>query len=119
MGAGRNQPTTIVGTRLLNLCTHFGLILTNTLHKIQTRDIFTYQEPNTREWGIIDYIAIRRRHRDLFCRMKVLRGARKIHPMDHHLIHAVMKLWRQPQPREVGRKGRKINRRPQLDVSKS
>ena len=47
---GRNRPTTMAGTRLLNLCTHFGLILTNTLHKIRTRDIFTYQELNTRKW---------------------------------------------------------------------
>ena len=30
------------------LCTHFRLILTNTLHKIWTHDIFTYQQPNTR-----------------------------------------------------------------------
>ena len=111
------KPTNDNGMRLLDLCTHFGLILTNTLHRIRTRDIFTYQEPNTRKWRLIDYIAIKRRHRDLFCRTKVLRGARKIHPTDHHLVRAVLKLWRPTAKRSGKRK--MVKRRPQLDVSKS
>ena len=38
------RPTSENGLRLLDLCDHFGLVLTNTLNNIKTKGIFTYKD---------------------------------------------------------------------------
>ena len=59
----QQSPINENGLRLLNLCGHFGLVLTNTLNNIKTKDIFTYKDKGPHGvWRLIDYVAIRRRH---------------------------------------------------------
>ena len=53
--------------RLLDLCSQFSLVLTNTLNAMKTRDIFTYHDKGPHGgWRLIDYIAIRRKYLSTF-----------------------------------------------------
>ena len=72
------RPTNDNGLRLLDLCGHFGLVLTNTLNNIKTRDIFTYKDKGPHGvWRLIDYVAIRRRHLYTLCKTSVLSGGKE------------------------------------------
>ena len=74
------RPTNDNGLRLLDLCSHFGLVLTNTLNKMKTKDIFTYHDKGPHGgWRLIDYIAIRRKHLPTFYCTKELRGGSKLY----------------------------------------
>lgn len=89
------RPTSDNGMRLLELCSCFALVLTNTLHKVRTKDIMTYKDKSANgEWRLLDYIAIRRSHLPRFYQTRVLRGARQFHPSaDHHLVRSVVNIW--------------------------
>ena len=69
------RPTNEDGLWFLDLCGHFGLVLTNTLNNIKTKDIFTYKDKGPHGvWRLIDYVAIGRRHLYTLCQSSVLRG---------------------------------------------
>ena len=113
------RPTNGNGLRLLDLCGHFGIVLTNTLSNIKTKDIFTYKDKGPHGvWQLTDYVAIRRRHLYTLCQTSVLRGVQKLFPSaDHHLVMSILMLWEDPRVRKV-RKGSR-NARPQLVIKGS
>ena len=117
------RPTSDNGLRLLELCSCFSLVLTNTLHKVKTRDIMTYKDKcSSGEWRLVDYVAVRRRHLSRFYKTRALRGARQLYPQaDHHLVRSTINLW-EPQHLETHhqRKQKASNGtcRSWLDVSK-
>ena len=82
------RPTNDNGLHLLGLCSHFGLVLTNTLSKMKNKDIFTYHDKGLHGgWRLTDHIVIRRKYLSTFYCTKVLRGARKLYPSaNHHLV---------------------------------
>ena len=98
----------------------FGLVLTNTLYKMKTKDIFTYHGKGPHGgWHLIDYIAIRRKHLLTFYCTKVLRGARKLYPSaDHHLVRCELALWQNPIWRRSSRRGTGGSR-PRLAIAGS
>ena len=108
------------GLRLLDLCSQFGLVLTNTLNKMKTRDIFTYHDKGTHGgWHLIDYIAIRRKYLSTFYCTKVLRGARKLFPsVDRHLVRCELALWQNPIWRRSSKRGTG-GTRPRLAIAGS
>ena len=92
----QQSPINENGLRLLNLCGHFGLVLTNTLNNIKTKDIFTYKDKGPHGvWRLIDYVAIWRRHLYTLSQISVLRGVQKFFPSaDHHLVRSILALGR-------------------------
>ena len=69
------RPTDDNGQRLLEFCSCFALILTNTLHKVRTKDIMTYKTSPQTVCRLLDYITIRRTHLPRFYLTRVFRGA--------------------------------------------
>ena len=87
------------GLRLLKICTAFGLIITNTLFCLPTRNKTFWMHPRFRHWHVIDYIIVRSQDRQDVKVTKSTCGAECW--TDHRLIISKTKLqvisMRRPQ----------------------
>ena len=72
------------GLRLLKTCTVFGLIITNTLFRLSTRNMTSWMHPRSRHWHLIDFIIVRSKDRQDVKVTKSMCGAKCW--TDHRLI---------------------------------
>ena len=99
------------GLRLLKTCTAFGLIITNTLFCLPTRNKTSRIYPRSRHWHLIDFIIFRSKDRQDVKVTKSMCGAECW--TDHRLIISKTKLQVIPMKRLQGQKALK-----RLDVTK-
>ena len=99
------------GLRLLKSCTSFGLIITNTLFRLPTRNKTSWMHPRSRHWHLIDFIIVRPKDRQDVKVTKSMCGAECW--TDHRLIISKTKLQVIPMKRPQRQKALK-----RLDVTK-
>ena len=99
------------GLRLLKTCTAFGLIITNTLFRLPTRNKTSWIQHRSRHWHLIDFIIVRSKDRQDVKVTKSMCGAECW--TDHRLIISKTKLQVIPMRRPQGQKALK-----RLDVTK-
>ena len=63
------------GERLLSFCSTFGLAITNTLFRLDQRDIVTWTHPRSGHRHLLDYILVRQRDRGDVRITRAMRGA--------------------------------------------
>ena len=89
-----------------NVCSNFGLVMTNTINKMKIKDISTYHSKDCR---LIDYIAI---HLSIHYCTKVLQGARKTPPLSRSPPSERDVTWyymAQPHAAVISRKGTRLD----------
>jgi len=89
------------GFRLLNLCSEFDFVITNTLFQQRNQRKATWQHPRSKHWHLIDYVIVRRRDvkdATLTRVMRVMRGAKCW--TDHRLVRATFQLKVRPLARK-------------------
>ena len=99
------------GLRLLKTYTAFGLIITNTLFRLPTRNKTSWMHPRYRHWHLIDLIIVKLKNRQDVKVTKSMCGAECW--TDHRLIISKTKLQVIPTRRPQGQKALK-----RLDVTK-
>ena len=99
------------GLRLLKTCTEFGLIITNTLFRLPTRNKTSSMHPRSRHWHLIDFIIVRSKDRQDVKVTKSMCGAECW--TNHRLIISKTKLQVISMRRPQGQKALK-----RLDVTK-
>ena len=99
------------GLRLFKSCTSFGLIITNTLFRLPTRNKTSWMHPRSRHWHLIDFIIVRSKDRQDVKVTKSMCGAECW--TDHRLIIFKTKLQVIPMRKPQGQKALK-----RLDVTK-
>ena len=99
------------GFLLLRTCATYGLVITNTIFRLPTRNKTSWMHPRSKFWYLIGYIIARTRDRQNVQVSKTVCGAECW--TDHRLIISNTKLHIQPMRRLQGKKVAK-----QLNFSK-
>ena len=99
------------GLLLLQTCAEHGLLITNTIFRLPTRNRTSWMHPRSKHWHLIDYVIIRKRDRQDVRVTRAMCGAECW--TDHRLIISKLSLRIQPKRRPQGMKTPK-----RLDVNK-
>lgn len=99
------------GLLLLQTCAEHGLLITNTVFKLPTRNRTTWMHPRSKHWHLIDYVIVRKRDRQDVRVTKAMCGAECW--TDHRLVVSKLKLRVEPKRRPQGVKAPK-----RLNISK-
>ena len=86
------------GLRLLNLCSEFDLIITNTLFQQRNQLKTTWMHPRSKHWHLLDYVIVRRSDRRDVHLTRAMRGAECW--TDHRLVRASIQLNIRPPVRK-------------------
>ena len=99
------------GLLLLKKCAEHGLLITNTVFRLPTRNKTSWMHPRSKHWHLIDYVVVRRKDRQDVRVTKTMCGADCW--TDHRLVVSKLNLRIQPARRPQGKKVPK-----RLNVSK-
>ena len=99
------------GLLLLQTCTTYELIISNTVFRLPLRKKTTWMHPRSKHWHMIDFVITRQRDANDIRVTKAMCGAECW--TDHRLVVSKMKLSIQPKRRPQGTKSNK-----RLNVSK-
>ena len=99
------------GLLLLQTCAEHGLLITNTIFCLPTRNKTSWSHPRSKHWHLIDYAIVRKRDRQDVRITKAMCGAECW--TDHRLILSKVNFHIQPKRRPQGMKAPK-----RLDVGK-
>jgi len=99
------------GLLLLQTCAEHGLLITNTVFCLPTRNRTSWMHPRSKHWHLLDYVITRRRDRQDVRVTKAMCGAECW--TDHRLIISKLNLRIQPKRRPQGAKPPK-----RLNISK-
>ena len=86
------------GIRLLNLCSEFDLVITNTLFQQKNRYKTTWMHPRSKHWHLLDYVIVRRSDQRDVSITRAMRGAECW--TDHRLVRSTMQLRIRPPARK-------------------
>jgi exonuclease III len=90
------------GSRLLQACAEHGLLITNTIFQLRTRQKTSWMHPRSKHWHQIDFVIVRQRDRQDVRVTKSMSGAECW--TDHRLIISKLKIRIQPVRRPQGKK---------------
>lgn len=93
------------GLLLLQTCAEHGLLITNTVFCLPTRNRTSWMHPRSKHWHLIDYVIVRKRDRQDVRVTKAMCGAECW--TDHRLIVSKLNLRVQPKRRPQGTKASK------------
>jgi len=82
------------GLRLLNTCSEFDLLVTNTLFQQRDQLKTTWQHPRSKHWHMLDYVMVHRRDRQDVLLARAMRGAECW--TDHKMVRALVRLQIRP-----------------------
>nr|XP_054749441.1 uncharacterized protein LOC129254921 [Lytechinus pictus] len=99
------------GLLLLQTCAEHGLLITNTVFNLPTRNRTSWMHPRSKHWHLIDYVIVRKRDRQDVRVTKSMCGAECW--TDHRLVVSKFNLHVQPKRRPQGMKVPK-----RLDINK-
>ena len=92
------------GLRLLNTCSEFDLVITNTMFQQRNHHKTTWMHPRSKHWHLLDYVIVRKcDRRDIF-QTRAMRGAECW--TDHRLVRAKVRLQVRPLARKQKAKTR-------------
>jgi len=86
------------GLRLLNTCSQFDLIITNTVFQQRNQLKATWMHPRSKHWHLLDYVIVRRSDRRDVHLTRVMRGAECW--TDHRLVRSTVRLEIRPPVRK-------------------
>jgi len=93
------------GLRLLELCSSYNLLITNTIFRLPTRKKTSWMHPRSKHWHLIDYVIVRKSDRQDVRVTKAMCGAECW--TDHRLITSKMNIRIKPKRRPQGSKAKK------------
>lgn len=99
------------GLLLLQTCAEHGLLITNTVFNLPTRNRTSWMHPRSKHWHLIDYVIVRKRDRQDVRITKTMCGAECW--TDHRLVVSKLNLRIKPKRRPQGVKTPK-----RLNISK-
>ena len=108
------------GLLLLQTCAEHGLLITNTVFNLPTRNRTSWMHPRSKHWHLIDYVIVRKRDRQDVRVTKTMCGAECW--TDHRLVVSKLNLHVQPKRRPQGVKAPKrlnINKLKSSDLKQS
>jgi len=82
------------GVRLLNTCSEFDLIITNTIFQQRNQLKTTWMHPRSKHWHLLDYVMVRRSDRKDVLLTRVMRGAECW--TDHRMVRSTVRLQIRP-----------------------
>ncbi|XP_046846748.1 uncharacterized protein LOC124440399 [Xenia sp. Carnegie-2017] len=88
------------GLRLLEVCSSYGLLITNTIFRLPNRNKTSWMHPRSKHWHLIDYINVRKKDRQDVRITKAMCGAECW--TDHRLIISKMNIRIKPKRRPQG-----------------
>ena len=98
-GVGKNNSN---GDLLLETCSAYNLIITNTFFQLPKRQRTTWMHPRSKHWHLIDFVIVRQRDRQDVKVTRAMCGADCW--TDHRLLLSKMKLQVKPAKRPQGKK---------------
>jgi len=86
------------GHRLLNLCSEFGLFVTNTLFQLKHKHKTTWRHPRSKHWHVLDYVLVKAVDLQDVQITRVMRGAECW--TDHRLVRTSFRIRFRPPARK-------------------